>query len=67
MEMSQRFHLDHLDSVLETAMKGCRDIFEILDTVVKEHLTETGSASSWGIKYVSTERTLQTVEPMPLS
>lgn len=67
MEMSQRFHLDHLDVVLETAMKGCKDIYEILDTVVREHLAEIGSASSWGIKYSSTDRTVQNVEPMPLS
>lgn len=67
MEMSQRFHLDHLDAVLETAMKGCKDIYDILDTVVREHLAETGSASTWGMKYSSTERTALTVEPMPLS
>lgn len=67
MEMSQRFHLDHLNAVLETAMKGCKDIYEIFDTVVREHLAETGSASTWGIKYSSTERTVQTAEPMTLS
>lgn len=46
MEMSQRFHLDYLEKVIETALKGCRNIQIILDEAVKKHLKESGSFSS---------------------
>ncbi|CAH0390001.1 unnamed protein product [Bemisia tabaci] len=42
MEMSQRFHIDHLEEVTQLALQGCRDIYKILDKAVKEHLLETG-------------------------
>lgn len=48
MEMSQRFHLDHLPKVLRTAMEGCREVQNILDKAVREHLTHVGSAGDWG-------------------
>lgn len=38
MEMSQRFHLDHLPKVLEKALQGCRDIRKILDDAVRLHV-----------------------------
>lgn len=44
LEMSQRFHLDHLDRVMSVAMKGCKDIYDILDQVVRKH-TATSSSS----------------------
>ncbi|XP_066139969.1 exosome complex component RRP41 [Euwallacea fornicatus] len=47
MEMSQRFHLDHLPKVLKTALEGCKDIKEILDEAVKGHVKEMGSATGW--------------------
>lgn len=64
MDMSQRFHLDHLKKVLDCAVQGCRDVYEILDRAAREYLTETGSASAWGSVVVSHHRTLQTAEPM---
>lgn len=63
MDMSQRFHLDHLKKVLDCAVQGCRDVYEILDRAAREYLTETGSASAWG-SVVVTQRALQTAEPM---
>jgi exosome complex component RRP41 len=48
MEMSQRFHLDQLPKVLETALQGCKEIQTILDSSVREHLAQVGSASDWG-------------------
>lgn len=48
MEMSQRFHLDQLPKVLQTAMDGCREVQNILDKAVREHLTQVGSAGDWG-------------------
>lgn len=40
IEMSQRFHLDHLPKVLEKALIGCKDIRNILDQAVREHVRE---------------------------
>lgn len=47
MEMTQRFHLDHLPKVLEKALKGCRDIQVILDQAVREHILSVGSSTGW--------------------
>lgn len=48
MEMSQRFHLDHLDKVLNKALEGCKDIRQILDEAVRLHLRDLGSSTGWG-------------------
>lgn len=50
VEMSQRFHLDHLDKVLNKAVEGCKDIRSILDDTVKLHLRDVGSSTGWGTK-----------------
>ncbi|KAJ8962500.1 hypothetical protein NQ318_000890 [Aromia moschata] len=47
MEMSQRFHLDHLKKVLEKALKGCRDVKQILDEAVRLHVRDVGSSTGW--------------------
>ncbi|XP_063696335.1 exosome complex component RRP41 [Culicoides brevitarsis] len=49
MEMSQRFHLDCLPKVLECATKGAKELYEILDKAVRDHLVEVGSTGDWGI------------------
>lgn len=48
LEMSQRFHLDHLPKVLKTAMDGCKEIRAIIDKAVREYSTQVGSAGDWG-------------------
>nr|CAG4646499.1 EOG090X0BHT [Macrothrix elegans] len=40
MSLTQRFHIDHLSQVLDTAIKGCKDIAVILQQTMKEHLTK---------------------------
>jgi hypothetical protein len=50
MEMSQRFHLDHLPKVVERALQGCRDIHHILDRAVRRHVEVSGAAVRWGNK-----------------
>jgi len=50
MEMSQRFHLDHLPTVVERAMQGCRDTYHILDRAVRRHIEVSGAAVRWGGK-----------------
>lgn len=49
LEMSQRFHLDHLPKVLDCALQGCKDIKVILDQAVKNHVAEVGSSSGWSV------------------
>ncbi|XP_071746794.1 exosome complex component RRP41 [Lepeophtheirus salmonis] len=40
LEMSQRFHMDHLDKVIDEALEGTRKIRDILDAAVREHLSK---------------------------
>lgn len=47
MEMSQRFHLDHLPKVLEKALQGCKDIKTILDEAVRRHVEDFGHSTGW--------------------
>ena len=47
LEMSHRFHLDHLSSVMDVALAGCRDISAILDGVVRKHVANTGAQLGW--------------------
>ena len=47
LEMSHRFHMDHLDKVVEVALGGCRDIHTILDSVVRKHVANTGAQLGW--------------------
>ena len=46
--MSQRFHIDHLDTVMEVALKGCKDISNILDKVVRKHVTSATASLDFG-------------------
>lgn len=48
LEMSQKFHIDHLPKVLNEAMNGCQQIYKILDDSIKVHLTDVGTISGWG-------------------
>lgn len=45
LEMSQKFHVDYLQIVLNEALNGCRRIYEILDKIVKAHSNEIGAVS----------------------
>jgi len=47
LEMSHRFHLDHLSQVMDVALAGCRDIYTILDKVVRKHVSVTGASLGW--------------------
>lgn len=46
-EMSQRFHMDHLEKVMEVALEGCRDVYHILDKEVRRHVSVVGSSLGW--------------------
>ena len=47
LEMSQRFHMDHLEKVMDVALEGCQNIYTILDKEVRRHVTETGTSLGW--------------------
>ena len=44
LEMAQRFHVDHLEKVMDAAMEGCKDIHTILDKVVQTHVKKVVSS-----------------------
>jgi len=41
LEMNSRLHEDNLSSVLDLAVKGCKDIHDVLDQAVRDHVTES--------------------------
>ena len=44
LEMNGRLHEDHLSKVLDTAVKGCKDVYAVLDASVREHVTEAAAS-----------------------
>lgn len=48
MEMSQRFHVNHLQDVLDKALTGCKDIKVLLDSAVRQNVADIGSSTGWG-------------------
>ncbi|XP_064410076.1 exosome complex component RRP41 [Latimeria chalumnae] len=40
LEMNARLHEDHLEKVVDAAAKACRDVYSVLDRVVREHVQE---------------------------
>ncbi|XP_053250995.1 exosome complex component RRP41 [Podarcis raffonei] len=40
LEMNARLHEDHLERIMEAASKACKDVYAVLDQVVREHLRE---------------------------
>jgi exosome complex component RRP41 len=49
VEMTGQLHEDRLSSLIDTATKGCRDIFCILDTSVREYITRLASTVDVGV------------------
>lgn len=44
LEMDGRLHEDHLEKVVDTATKGCKDIFNLMERRVQDHLMETATS-----------------------
>ncbi|XP_076373556.1 exosome complex component Ski6 [Tachypleus tridentatus] len=40
LEMTSRLHVDYLNKVLKTAVKGCKDVYLILDEAVRNHVSQ---------------------------
>ncbi|NP_001088679.1 exosome component 4 S homeolog [Xenopus laevis] len=40
LEMNSRLHEDHLERVMEAVSKACKDVYTVLDQVVREHAQE---------------------------
>jgi len=47
LEMSHRFHIDHLAEVIDVAMEGCKNIYTIMDQAVRRHVSNTGASIGW--------------------
>ena len=47
VEMSQRFHMDHLDKVMSVALEGCQKIYQILDKEVRNHVATASADLGW--------------------
>lgn len=45
LEMNARLHEDNLSPVLDMAVKGCKDIHDVLDRAVREHVGEVAAIS----------------------
>ncbi|XP_078285810.1 exosome complex component RRP41 isoform X1 [Rhinoraja longicauda] len=43
LEMNSRLHQDHLEKVVDAAVRACRDVYAVLDRVVREHVLEVTS------------------------
>ncbi|PVD21842.1 hypothetical protein C0Q70_17644 [Pomacea canaliculata] len=44
LEMNGRLHEDHLTAVMDRAIAGCKDVYHIVDRVVREHVSERSAA-----------------------
>lgn len=47
LEMNARLHEDNLSPVLDMAVKGCKDIHNVLDQAVREHVGEVAAISGF--------------------
>jgi len=47
VQMTSRLHINHLETVMDTAVKGCKDIFDIMERSVRDHATQLGSSLGW--------------------
>lgn len=50
LEMNGRLHEDHLTAVMDRAIAGCKDVYHIVDRVVREHVSERSAAIGSEIK-----------------
>ena len=46
LEMNGRLHEDNLNKVLDIAQKGCKDVYALMDRVVRDHVSQVASALS---------------------
>jgi len=43
VEITGRLHEDRLPGLIDTAIKGCRDVLHLLDDVIRDHVTTLAS------------------------
>jgi len=48
IEMTGQLHEDRLSTLLESATKGCKDVFHIMETAIREHLTRLAASVDLG-------------------
>jgi exosome complex component RRP41 len=49
LEMNGRLHEDHLSKVIDIAMKGCKDVHDVLDRAVRNHVSIKSSSNTENI------------------
>ena len=47
VSMNGRLHEDHLEKVMDIAIKGCKDVHEILDNAVRSHVSNVSLTLGW--------------------
>ncbi len=47
LEMTRRFHLDHLDKVMEAAENACKKIYETLEAEIRKHVAKEAAKLGW--------------------
>lgn len=47
LEMNARLHEDNLSPVLDLAVKGCKDIHDVLDQAVRDHVGEVAALTGF--------------------
>nr|CAG4638669.1 EOG090X0BHT [Cyclestheria hislopi] len=43
ISLTQRFHVEHLNQVMDTAMNGCKDVAAVLNEIIKDNLITLGA------------------------
>lgn len=41
LQINGRIHEDHVSKVSDMCMKGCRDIHNVLDNTIRDHISDT--------------------------
>ncbi|KAK3086179.1 hypothetical protein FSP39_014771 [Pinctada imbricata] len=50
LEMNGRLHEDNLSKVIDSAVKGCKDVYTILERTVRDNVSEVASSHGWELQ-----------------
>ena len=48
LEMNARLHEDNLSGVVDMATKGCKDVYTVLDRIVRDHVAQVSASHAEG-------------------
>ena len=52
LEMNGRLHEDNLSKVIDMAVKGCKDVYGMLDRTVRDNVSEAAASHGWDVLIV---------------